>query len=166
MQLSTPFPRRHKVLMSFDEKNGFWFVVFWDTDRRRAPLPRKARFTTNESMIEFARRAGGIRMQEDRQIFDLMIQRKSGEITLELTDDQYEKLESMTKRKIKHYKPIKFGDGPDPGTVEGHRKAMAEAAETRAYNRRMRELAAKDEAKRESLLSKITNFFTSKSRRF
>jgi hypothetical protein len=22
-------------------------------------------------------------------------------------------------RKIKQYKPIKFGDGPDPGTVEG-----------------------------------------------
>jgi hypothetical protein len=92
MQLSAPSPRRHKVLMSFDEKNGCWLVVFWDTDRRRTPLPRKARFTTNESMIEFARRAGGIRMQEDRQIFDLMINRKSGEITLELTDEQYERL--------------------------------------------------------------------------
>ena len=92
MQLSTPALRRHKVLMSFGEKNGCWFVVFWDTDRRRTALPRKARFTTNESMIEFARRAGGIRMQEDRQIFDLMIQRKSGEITLELTDEQYDKL--------------------------------------------------------------------------
>jgi len=33
----------------------------------------------------------------------------------------------------KQYKPIKFGDGPDPGTVEGHRNGMAEAAETRAY---------------------------------
>jgi hypothetical protein len=31
----------------------------------------------------------------------------------------------------KQYKPIKFGDGPDPGTVEGHRKAMAEAAAPR-----------------------------------
>lgn len=39
-------------------------------------------------------------------------------------------------RKIKftkQYKPIKFGDRPDPGTFEGHRNAMAEAAETRAY---------------------------------
>jgi hypothetical protein len=27
-------------------------------------------------------------------------------------------------RKIKQYKPIKFGDGPDPDTVEGHRNRM------------------------------------------
>jgi hypothetical protein len=43
-------------------------------------------------MIEFARRAGGLRTSEDRNIFDMMIQRKSGEITLELTDEQYAKL--------------------------------------------------------------------------
>ena len=39
-------------------------------------------------------------------------------------------------RKIKftkQYKPIRFGDRPDPGTVEGHRNAMAEGAETRVY---------------------------------
>jgi hypothetical protein len=59
-----------------------------------------------------------------------------------------------------------FGDRPDPGTVEGHRNAMADAAETRAYNRRMKELDAQDAAKREGLLSRITNFFTSKSRRY
>jgi len=72
-------------------------------------------------------------------------------------------------RKIKftkQYKPIKFGDRPDPGTVEGHRNAMAEAADTRAYKRMMKELAAEDAAKREGLLSRITNFFTSKSRRY
>jgi hypothetical protein len=69
-------------------------------------------------------------------------------------------------RKIKQYKPIKFGDRPDPGTVEGHRNAMVEAAETRSYNRRMKELAAEDAARREGLLTKITNFFTSKRRRY
>ena len=42
----------------------------------------------------------------------------------------------------KQYKPIRFGDRPDPDTVEGHRNRMAEAAETRRYNRRMKELAA------------------------
>jgi hypothetical protein len=47
-------------------------------------------------------------------------------------------------RKIKQYKPIKFGDGPDPDTVEGHRNRMAEASETRQYNRRMKELAVED----------------------
>jgi hypothetical protein len=71
-------------------------------------------------------------------------------------------------RKIKfkkQYKPIGFGDRPDPGTVEGHRNAMAEAAETRAYNRRMKELAAQDAERRVGLLSRVIGFFTSKSRR-
>jgi hypothetical protein len=66
----------------------------------------------------------------------------------------------------KRYKPIKFGDGPDPDTVEGHRNRMAEAAETRRYNRRMKELAAEDELRRERLLSKVFGFFFSKSRRY
>ena len=66
----------------------------------------------------------------------------------------------------KQYKPISFGDRPDPDTVEGHRNTMAEAAETRAYNRRMKELAAEDEARREGLLSKVFGFFFSKSRRY
>jgi hypothetical protein len=37
-------------------------------------------------------RAGGPRTLEDRNILDMMIQKKSGEITLELTDEQYAKL--------------------------------------------------------------------------
>jgi len=48
---------------------------------------------------------------------------------------------------MKQYKPIGFGDRPDLGTVEGHRNAMAEAVETRRYNRRMKELEAEDAAK-------------------
>ena len=64
-------------------------------------------------------------------------------------------------QKIKQYKPIKFGDGPDADTVEGHRNRMAEAAETRAYNRRIKELAAEDKARREGLLSKVLGFFSS-----
>jgi hypothetical protein len=59
----------------------------------------------------------------------------------------------------KQYKPIGFGDRPDPGTVEGHQNAMAEAAETRAYNRRMKELAAEDERKRGGLLSRLMRLF-------
>jgi hypothetical protein len=62
----------------------------------------------------------------------------------------------------KQYKPIRFGDGPDPGTVEGHRNAMAEAAETRAYNRRMKELAAEDAARRKGLVSRVITLFSSK----
>jgi hypothetical protein len=53
-------------------------------------------------------------------------------------------------RKIKftkQYKPIGFG-------------------ETRAYNRRMKELAAEDAVRREGLLSKVFGFFFSRSRRY
>jgi hypothetical protein len=69
-------------------------------------------------------------------------------------------------RKIKQYKPIGFGDRPDPGTVEGRRNRVAEAAETRAYNRRMKELEAQDATKRGSLLSRLIRLFTSKSGRY
>jgi hypothetical protein len=65
----------------------------------------------------------------------------------------------------KQYKPIGFGDRPDPGTVEGHRNAMDEAAETRRYNRRMKELAAEDVAKRDGWLSRILSFMSSRIRR-
>jgi hypothetical protein len=41
-----------------------------------------------------------------------------------------------------------------------------EAADTRAYNRRMKELAAEDAARGEGLLSKVFGFFFSKSRRY
>jgi hypothetical protein len=59
----------------------------------------------------------------------------------------------------KQYKPIRFGDRPDSDTVEGHRKAMAEAAETRAYNRRMKQLAAEDAVRREGLLPECLDSF-------
>ena len=91
MQLSAPQPRRHRVLMSFRYWNA-WDVVFFDSDRMRTALPRRARFTTDEALIEFTRRAGGPKTLEDRNIIDMMIQKKSGEITVELTDEQYNKL--------------------------------------------------------------------------
>jgi hypothetical protein len=61
-------------------------VVFFDTDRVRTALPRRARFNSDEALIKFAQRADGIRMSGDRQILDMMIRRKTGEITLNLTD--------------------------------------------------------------------------------
>src|SRR5271168_4862215 len=90
MQLAAPQPRRHKVLMSFRYWNA-WNVIFFDTDRMRTALPRRARFTTDEALIEFTRRAGGPRTLEDKNILAMMMDRKSGEISLELTDEQYDK---------------------------------------------------------------------------
>ena len=78
--------------MSFVEKNGCWFVVFWNKDRMRTPLSRKARFNADETMIEFIRRAGGCKTIEEKIILEMMMKRKSGEVALELTDEQYEKL--------------------------------------------------------------------------
>jgi len=92
MQLSAPVPRKHRILMSFSYRD-VWWVVFWENDRMRTPLPRKARFTTDEAMVKFIRRAGGSRTLEDRNILEMMMRRKSGEINLELTDEQYDKLQ-------------------------------------------------------------------------
>jgi hypothetical protein len=43
--------------------------------------------------------------------------------------------------------------------VEGHLNAVEEAAETRRYNKRMKELEIQDEAKRRGLLSRIMRLF-------
>ena len=62
--------RKHRVLMSFDYRN-VWQVVFWGTDRMRTMLPRQARFTTDEALMEFARRAGAARVwaQQTSKLF-------------------------------------------------------------------------------------------------
>ena len=51
MQLAAPQPRRHKVLMSFRYWNA-WDVIFFDTDRMRTALPRRARFNSDEALID------------------------------------------------------------------------------------------------------------------
>jgi hypothetical protein len=43
------------------------------------------------------RRAGGPRTLEDRNIFEMMIRRSFGEITLELTGEQYEQLKQPSR---------------------------------------------------------------------
>jgi hypothetical protein len=83
--------RMPKVLMSFHYKSG-WEVVFFDSDRRRTLLPRKAFFNSDEALVEFVRRGNGVKTLEDKNIFEMMMQRNSGEITLNLTPEQYAKL--------------------------------------------------------------------------
>jgi len=58
----------------------------------------------------------------------------------------------------KQYKPIGFGDRPDPGTVEGHRNAMREAADTRDFNRRTKELNENRQVQRTGLMSRLRRF--------
>jgi hypothetical protein len=75
-----------KVLMSFTFRKG-WHICFFDCNRRRSQLPRPAFCNSDEAMIEFSRRAGGPKTLEDRNIFDMLIQRGAGEVTLELSDE-------------------------------------------------------------------------------
>ena len=91
MQISAPQTRQHSVLMSFTYRKG-WHVCFFDSDRHRRQLPRLAFFNSDEAMVEFTRRAGGPKTLEDRNIFDMMIRRSFGEITLELTAEQFARL--------------------------------------------------------------------------
>jgi len=107
MQLATPQPRRHKILMSFRYWNA-WDVIFFDTDRMRTALPRRARLNSDEALIEFAQRAGGIKMSEDRQILDMMIQRKTGEITLSLAEEQYPGWNPPYRRFVMLRHPFQF----------------------------------------------------------
>ena len=77
--------------MSFTYRKG-WYVCFFDSDRNRRQLPRLAFFNSDEAMVEFTRRAGGPKTLEDRNIFEMMIRRSFGEITLELTAEQFARL--------------------------------------------------------------------------
>lgn len=54
-------------------------------------------FLSDETMIEFTRRAGVPKTLEDRNIFEMMIRRSFGEITLELTGEQYEQLKQPSR---------------------------------------------------------------------
>jgi hypothetical protein len=81
----------HKVLMSFTFRKG-WHICFFDCDSSRSQLPRLAFCNSDEAMVEFSRRAGEPKTLDDRNIFDMLIQRGSGEITLDLNDEQYAKL--------------------------------------------------------------------------
>jgi hypothetical protein len=77
--------------MSITYRKG-WHVCFFDSDRKRRQLPRLAFFNSDEAMVEFTRRAGGPKTLEDRNIFEMMIRRSFGEITLELTAEQFARL--------------------------------------------------------------------------
>ena len=96
MQLAAPQNRPHRVLMSFTYRKG-WHVCFFEADRHRRQLPRLALFLSDDAMIEFTRRAAGPKTLEDRNIFEMMIRRSFGEITLELTREQYEQLKQRSR---------------------------------------------------------------------
>jgi hypothetical protein len=83
---------RHRVIVSFAYQNG-WHVSFFDGDRRCTLLPRTAFFNSEESMVEFIRRADGLKILEDRTIFGMQIKRDYGDdVDLHLSREQYREL--------------------------------------------------------------------------
>jgi hypothetical protein len=84
-------PPRHKVILSFAYQNG-WQCSFFDADRKRTLLPRRAFLNSEETMTEFVRRSGGIKTLEDRNIFEMQLKRNFGDVALSLTVEQYREL--------------------------------------------------------------------------
>jgi hypothetical protein len=78
-QLFSPVPRKFEVLTSLVEKSGLLRCGLRERGPNATPPSRKARLTNDESMIKFARRPGGRRTLEDRNILALMIACKSRE---------------------------------------------------------------------------------------
>jgi hypothetical protein len=90
-----------KVLMSFHYKSG-WQVVFFDTDRRRSQLPRKAFFNSDEALLEFIERAGGPKTLEDKNILAMQMTKNFGDVYLELPPEAIpEAGAKMTRQRIK-----------------------------------------------------------------
>jgi hypothetical protein len=58
----------------------------------------------------------------------------------------------------RQYKPIGFGDAPDPRTVDGHRNAVHVRMENRRADKILRELSAEEELRSHTLFSRIWRF--------
>jgi hypothetical protein len=124
----------HKVLMSFTFRKG-WHICFFDCDRRRSQLPRLGFCNSDEATMEFSRRAGGPKTLEDRTIFDMLIQRGAGEVTLELTDEQFPTLplplrSHLLSSNLTNYAPTGRTEGSlSPGSFNPLRETIGTAAE-------------------------------------
>lgn len=77
--------------MSFHYSNG-WRIVFFDDDRRRSALPRRAFCHDDQTLLSFIQRAGGAKDSDTRFYLGQAIKRQHGEVTLFLTANQYDVL--------------------------------------------------------------------------
>jgi len=77
--------------MSFQFRNG-WQCQFLEVDLK-TPLPRKLHFISAAKVIELVELGGGITDQESRQMLDQAIVTGRGGVFLNLTAEQYAKLE-------------------------------------------------------------------------
>jgi hypothetical protein len=77
--------------MYFQYRNG-WQCRFLEQDRKTS-LPRKLHFTSPDNVIKLVERGGGITDQESRLMLDQAIVTGRGGVFLNLTAEQYAKLE-------------------------------------------------------------------------
>jgi hypothetical protein len=77
--------------MSFQYSNG-WRITFFDDDRRRSALPRRAFCHDDETLLAFIQRAGGGKDSDTRFYIEAALKRQHGEVTLHLTEEQYDVL--------------------------------------------------------------------------
>jgi hypothetical protein len=80
----------HRVYMSFCLSQG-WHCQFLETDLK-TPLPKKLTFASADKVRELAELGGAITDLEDRRMFECAIINGRGEVNLNLTQAQYQRL--------------------------------------------------------------------------
>jgi len=95
--------KTYKVLMSFQYENG-WRCTFFMDDRSRTALPRRAFIRTDEDLFDFIRRGGGTTGSDDRVYMEAAIQRQHGEVTLSLSEEQYQALHGVNRPSLRYNK--------------------------------------------------------------
>jgi len=81
---------RHRVYLCFQCSNG-WHCQFMEVDLKTS-LPRKLHFTSAEKGIELVERGGGFTDQKSSLMLDQAIATGRGGVFLNLTAEQYAKL--------------------------------------------------------------------------
>jgi hypothetical protein len=83
--------KRHRVYMSFMHRDE-WLCQFLEEDLK-TPLPRKVTFSSPEKVREMAARCGCDLSLDTRHALDHGIEVGRGGVWLELSDEQYQKLQ-------------------------------------------------------------------------
>jgi hypothetical protein len=80
----------HRVYMSFFLSRG-WYCQFLEMDLKTS-LPKKLTFASADKVRELAELGGAITDLEDRRMFECAIINGRGEVNLNLTQAQYQRL--------------------------------------------------------------------------
>jgi hypothetical protein len=83
---------RHRIYMFFMLR-GQWYCQFLEEDLQ-TPLPRKLRFASSDKVVELVERGGGLSNLESRQALEQAIAIGRGGVFLNLTGEQYAKLQT------------------------------------------------------------------------